>query len=214
MLELLKARFRENKNLHIELNWLDVEKRLLERPASLEILRRMEESGGEPDTIGYDEKTGKLIFCDCSKESPSGRRSLCYDEKALQRRTKNPPSGSAEQKAKGIGISIMTEELYRRLQSLGEFDLKTSSWIATPDDIRGKGGALFVRGVTERCLHFTMGRTRTIPHEGSGVIFSYNFRFGENNNDPDKSGFAENDMQNMAGMCLICVSAGNSTKTT
>ena len=131
MLELLKARFRENKNLHIELNWLDVEKRLLERPASLEILRRMEESGGEPDTIGYDEKTGKLIFCDCSKESPSGRRSLCYDEKALQRRTKK------------IGISIMTEELYRRLQSLGEFDLKTSSWIATPDDIRGKGGALF-----------------------------------------------------------------------
>ena len=143
MLELLKARFRENKNLHIELNWLDVEKRLLERPASLEILRRMEESGGEPDTIGYDEKTGKLIFCDCSKESPSGRRSLCYDEKALQRRTKNPPSSSAEQKAKEIGISIMTEELYRRLQSLGEFDLKTSSWIATPDDIRGKGGALF-----------------------------------------------------------------------
>ena len=143
MLELLKARFRENKNLHIELNWLDVEKRLLEHPASLEILRRMEESGGEPDTIGNDEKTGKLIFCDCSKESPSGRRSLCYDEKALQGRAKNPPSGSAERKAKEIGISIMTEELYRRLQRLGEYDLKTSSWIATPDDIRGKGGALF-----------------------------------------------------------------------
>ena len=118
MLELLKARFRENKNLHIELNWLDVEKRLLEHPASLEILRRMEESGGEPDTIGNDEK-------------------------ALQGRAKNPPSGSAERKAKEIGISIMTEELYRRLQSLGEYDLKTSSWIATPDDIRTKGGALF-----------------------------------------------------------------------
>ena len=157
MLELLKARFRENKNLHIELNWLDVEKRLLERPASLEILRRMEESGGEPDTIGYDEKTGKLIFCDCSKESPSGRRSLCYDEKALQRRTKNPPSGSAEQKAKEIGISIMTEELYRRLQSLGEFDLKTSSWIATPDDIRGKGGALFCERRYETVFTFHNG---------------------------------------------------------
>ena len=143
MLETLRTRFQTNKNLHTELNWPDVEKRLLENPASLEILRRMEESGGEPDTIGIDEKTGKLIFCDCSKESPSGRRSLCYDEKALQGRTKNPPSGNVERKAKEIGISIMTEELYRRLQSLGEYDLKTSSWIATPDDIRTKGGALF-----------------------------------------------------------------------
>ncbi|MBE6111321.1 MAG: DUF4256 domain-containing protein [Erysipelotrichaceae bacterium] len=143
MLETLRERFQANKNLHTELNWPDVEKRLLENPASLEILRRMEESGGEPDTIGIDEKTGKLIFCDCSKESPSGRRSLCYDEKALQGRTKNSPSGNVEQKAKEIGISIMTEELYRRLQSLGEYDLKTSSWIATPDDIRTKGGALF-----------------------------------------------------------------------
>ncbi len=143
MLETLRVRFQANKNLHTELNWPDVEKRLLENPASLEILRRMEESGGEPDTIGIDEKTGKLIFCDCSKESPSGRRSLCYDEKALQGRIKNPPSGNVERKAKEIGISIMTEELYRRLQSLGEYDLKTSSWIATPDDIRTKGGALF-----------------------------------------------------------------------
>ena len=84
MLEILKARFQDNKNLHMELSWLDVEKRLLEHPGSMDVLRRMEESGGEPDTIGYDEKTGKLIFCDCAKESPSGRRSLCYDEKALQ----------------------------------------------------------------------------------------------------------------------------------
>ena len=143
MLEILKARFTENKYLHAGLNWSDVEKRLLEHPASLEILRRMEESGGEPDTIGIDKKTGKYIFCDCSKESPSGRRSLCYDEKALRGRTKNPPSGSAERMAKEIGVSIMTEELYRRLQALGEFDLKTSSWITTPDDILGKGGALF-----------------------------------------------------------------------
>ena len=118
MLEILKARFQDNKNLHMELSWLDVEKRLLEHPGSMDVLRRMEESGGEPDTIGYDEK-------------------------ALQGRAKNPPSGSAEWKAKEIGVLIMTEELYRRLQSLGEFDLKTSSWIATPDDIRDKGGALF-----------------------------------------------------------------------
>ena len=143
MLELLKARFLENKDLHPDLEWLEVEHRLREAPTAIEVIQKMEESGGEPDTIGYDEKTGKLIFCDCAKESPSGRRSLCYDEKALQGRTKNPPSGSAEQKAKEIGVSMMTEEFYRRLQSLGSFDLKTSSWIATPDDIRSQGGALF-----------------------------------------------------------------------
>ena len=143
MLELLKARFSEHKALHPDLEWAEVEHRLLDAPDAIAVLQKMEESGGEPNTIGYDVKTGKLIFCDCAKESPSGRRSLCYDEKALQGRVKNPPSGSAERKAKEIGISILTEELYRRLQSLGEFDLKTSSWIATPDDIRGKGGALF-----------------------------------------------------------------------
>ena len=157
MLKLLEARFQKNKNLHMELNWPDVEQRLLAHPASLEILRRMEESGGEPDTIGIDEKTGKLIFCDCSKESPLGRRSLCYDEKALQGRTKNPPSGSAERKAKEIGVSIMTEELYYRLQNLGEFDLKTSSWIAAPDDIRSKGGALFCERRYGRVFTFHNG---------------------------------------------------------
>ena len=143
MMELLKARFSEHKELHPDLEWSEVEHRLREFPAAIAVLQKMEESGGEPDTIGYDEQTGKLIFCDCAKESPSGRRSLCYDEKALQGRTKNPPSGSTERIAKEIGVSMMTEELYRRLQSLGYFDLKTSSWIATPDDIRSKGGALF-----------------------------------------------------------------------
>ena len=143
MLEILKARFTENKYLHAGLNWSDVEKRLLEHPASLEILRRMEESGGEPDTIGIDKKTGKYIFCDCSKESPSGRRSLCYDEQALKKRAKNPPAGSAMGMAREIGASLLTEELYRRLQTLGEFDLKTSSWVKTPEGIREKGGALF-----------------------------------------------------------------------
>ena len=143
MLEIIKARFSEHMELHPDLEWSELERRLREAPKAVEVLQRMEKSGGEPDTIGYDEKTGKLIFCDCSKESPIGRRSLCYDEKALQGRTKNPPAGSAERKAKEIGISIMTEELYRRLQNLGSFDLKTSSWIATPDDIRSKGGALF-----------------------------------------------------------------------
>ena len=113
MLELLKARFSEHRERHPNLEWSEVEQRLHEVPAAITILQKMEETGGEPDTIGYDIKTGKLIFCDCAKESPVGRRSLCYDEKALHSRAKNPPSGSAERKAKEIGISMMTEELYR-----------------------------------------------------------------------------------------------------
>ncbi|MBO6093199.1 MAG: DUF4256 domain-containing protein [Oscillospiraceae bacterium] len=143
MLEILKNRFQRNMSLHPELQWPDVENRLREKPEAIAVLRKMEESGGEPDTIGFDKKTGELIFCDCAKESPSGRRSLCYDEDALRRRTKNPPIGSAEKKAQEIGVSLLTEELYYRMQSLGEFDLKTSSWISTPQEIRQQGGALF-----------------------------------------------------------------------
>ena len=143
MLEILKARFQENRMLHPGLDWACVEKRLRENLSALEVLQRMEESGGEPDTIGFDEETGKLIFCDCARESPSGRRSLCYDEDARKKRAKNPPADSAERKAQEIGVSILTETLYRRLQSLSEFDLKTSSWIMTPEEIRKKGGALF-----------------------------------------------------------------------
>ena len=143
MLERLKTRFQENRMLHPELQWAYVEKRLREEPSALEILQRMEESGGEPDTIGFDEETGKLIFCDCARESPSGRRSLCYDEAARKKRARNPPADSAERKAQELGVSLLTEALYRRLQSLGEFDLKTSSWIQTPEEIRQKGGALF-----------------------------------------------------------------------
>ena len=143
MLERLKTRFQENRMLHPGLDWACVEKRLRENLSALEVLQRMEESGGEPDTIGFDEETGKLIFCDCARESPSGRRSLCYDEDARKKRAKNPPADSAERKAQEIGVSILTETLYRRLQSLSEFDLKTSSWIMTPEEIRKKGGALF-----------------------------------------------------------------------
>ncbi len=105
MLEILKTRFLEHRNLHPGLEWSEVEHRLREAPAAIAVLQKMEESGGEPDTMGYDVKTGKLIFCDCAKESPVGRRSLCYDEKALHGRTKNPPSGSAERKAKEIGAN-------------------------------------------------------------------------------------------------------------
>ncbi|MDO4192564.1 MAG: DUF4256 domain-containing protein [Erysipelotrichaceae bacterium] len=143
MLEALKKRFEENQNRHPDLVWTLVEQRLKEHPEQLEILKRMEETGGEPDTIGVDENTGKLIFCDCSTETPKGRRSLCYDDEALRKRKNNPPSGSAVHQAEEIGVQLMTEELYRRLQELGQFDTKTSSWIATPDSIRTQGGALF-----------------------------------------------------------------------
>ena len=128
---------------HTGMEWSLVETRLLQNTGALNALKRMEETGGEPDTIGIDEKTGKLIFCDCSKESPAGRRSLCYDQEALLKRVKNPPAGSALQQAQDMGLALMDEAMYRKLQTLGEFDLKTSSWIATPDGVRQLGGALF-----------------------------------------------------------------------
>lgn len=109
----------------------------------MEVLKRMEESGSEPDIIGTDGNNGKLIICDCSQESPKGRRSLCYDDTALQKRTKNPPQGSAQHQAQEMGVRLMDEALYRKLQKLGTFDLKTSSWIDTPEKIRKLGGALF-----------------------------------------------------------------------
>ncbi len=143
MLNTLKTRFAAHPERHAGLEWETVEARLIANESALETLRRMEETGGEPDTIGFDEKTGKLIFCDCAKETPAGRRSLCYDEKALHARTKNPPAGSAAGMAEHLGASLMGEALYRKLQTLGEFDLKTSSWILTPDAIRAQGGALF-----------------------------------------------------------------------
>ena len=143
MLTILQTRFQANMPRHPDMDWAAVERRLLAQPDALEALRRMEETGGEPDVIGFADDGERLLFCDCAPESPAGRRSLCYDEAALLARKKNPPAGSAERQAKELGVSLLTESLYRRLQTLGEFDLKTSSWIATPDAIRSKGGALF-----------------------------------------------------------------------
>ncbi len=143
MINILKNRFNENRMRHPHLEWEYVETRLSENIEVLDILKQMEESGGEPDTIGIDETSGKLIFCDCSAETPAGRRSLCYDNEALRKRKKSPPAGSAMQQAQEMGVSLLTEDLYRRLQESGSYDLKTSSWIATPDEIRSKGGALF-----------------------------------------------------------------------
>ena len=143
IIDIIKTRFLENTRRHPDIPWDAVEAALLAAPYALAALERMEQSGGEPDVIGRDESTGRLIFCDCAKESPAARRSLCYDDEALQKRSKNPPAGSALRAARDMGTELLTEALYRRLQQTGEYDMKSSSWIATPDDIRRQGGALF-----------------------------------------------------------------------
>lgn len=157
MLTLLKTRFEKHPERHPGLSWEAVESRLRENPAAWEALRRMEDTGGEPDTLGFLPGGDRLLFCDCSRETPAGRRSLCYDDEALAKRTKNPPAGSAEGQARELGVRLMTEELYLRLQELGEFDLKTSSWIAAPAEIRQKGGALFCERRYGRVFTFHNG---------------------------------------------------------
>ena len=142
MIETLRERFFANPARHPGIEWDEVEQRLRERPRALEALRRMEETGGEPDVIGA-EADGAVLFGDCSRETPAGRRSLCYDDEALRKRAKNPPSGSAARQAGEMGVELMTEAVYRALQERGEYDCKTSSWVATPEDVRRQGGALF-----------------------------------------------------------------------
>lgn len=143
LLAVLKARFEKNKGRHKGLGWEDVQARLDANPDHLAALHAMEASGGEPDVIGKDAKTGQIIFCDCSAQSPSGRRSVCYDREALDGRKENKPRSSALELAAEMGVDLLTEEQYRKLQQLGEFDTKTSSWIQTPPEIRSLGGALF-----------------------------------------------------------------------
>jgi hypothetical protein len=143
LLSTLQTRFAKHKDRHKGLEWAQVEARLLAKPDKLKTLSEMERTGGEPDVIGREEGTGAFLFCDCSAESPAGRRSLCYDEEALESRKQNKPAGSALGLAEGMGIELLTEEQYRELQALGEFDRKTSSWIQTPARIRKLGGALF-----------------------------------------------------------------------
>ena len=128
---------------HKGISWDKVQAKLEANPAALKSLGEMEASGGEPDLIGHDDTTGRYMFCDCSAESPGGRRSVCYDRKALDARKEHKPEGSAVEMAAAMGIELLTEAQYRELQTLGEFDTKTSSWVKTPADIRTLGGALF-----------------------------------------------------------------------
>jgi Protein of unknown function (DUF4256) len=139
----LKTRFEKNMGRHKGMGWPEVQERLEAFPEKLRSLHEMERTGGEPDVVGQDKKTGEFIFVDCSAESPVGRRSLCYDREALESRKENKPEGCATDMAAAMGIEILTEDQYRDLQTLGYFDAKTSSWVTTPPVIRKLGGALF-----------------------------------------------------------------------
>jgi hypothetical protein len=143
LLSTLKVRFEENMNRHKGLEWPKVQAKLEANTKKLWSLNEMERTGGEPDVVAHDKKTGEYIFNDCSAESPKGRRSVCYDHEALESRKEHKPENSAIEMAADMGIEILTEEQYRELQKLGKFDTKTSSWIKTPSDIRKLGGAIF-----------------------------------------------------------------------
>lgn len=143
LLGTMKNRFQKNMNRHQDIKWEQIQDKLLAHPAKLWSLMEMEETGGEPDVVGKDEKSGEYVFFDCSAESPKGRRSICYDPDAQASRKQHPPKNSALGMAAEMGIELMTEEQYRELQQFGKFDTKTSSWIKTPANIRKLGGAIF-----------------------------------------------------------------------
>lgn len=143
LLDILKTRFDKNMKRHKGIEWPKVEAKLDKNPDKLWSLAEMEKTGGEPDVVGFDKKSGEYMFVDCAAESPKGRRSICYDHEALESRKEHKPANSAVQMAEDMGIALLTEEQYRELQKLGAFDAKTSSWVKTPADIRKLGGAIF-----------------------------------------------------------------------
>lgn len=164
----LKTRFEKNKNRHEGMKWADVQTRLEANPGKLWSLDEMELTGGEPDVVGYDKKTEEYIFYDCSPESPKGRRSLCYDRKALDSRKQHKPKDSAMDMAAAMGIEMLTEEQYQELQTLGDFDMKTSSWVKTPADVRELGGAIF--------CDFRFGRVFTYHNGAESYYAARGFR--------------------------------------
>lgn len=143
LLRTLKSRFEKNMNRHEGIEWAEVQAKIEANPVKQWSLNEMERTGGEPDVVGHDKKTGEYIFYDCSAESPKGRRSVCYDQEALESRKKHKPENNAIDMATTLGIELLTEEQYRELQNLGHFDMKTSSWVETPANIRKLGGAIF-----------------------------------------------------------------------
>jgi hypothetical protein len=157
LLGILETRFEKNMSFHPELNWTEVRAKLEARPEKLPSLREMEITGGEPDVISYEKTSQEYIFCDCSPESPKGRRSLCYDRQALEARKEHKPENSAMDMAAAMGIELLTEEQYRELQKLGDFDTKTSSWVRTPEDIRKLGGAIFCERRYQKVFVFHNG---------------------------------------------------------
>jgi hypothetical protein len=163
LLALLKARFEKNPYRHEGLRWDAIQTRLEANPEKLWSLQEMERTGGEPDVVGYDQKTGEYIFFDCSPETPTGRTSMCYDREAWDSRKDNKPKNNALDFATAMGVELLTEDLYHQLQQLGEFDTKTSSWLKTPKEIRKLGGALFGDRRFGRCF---------VYHNGAQSYFS------------------------------------------
>lgn len=143
MLSILKTRFLKNMHRHADLDWQKIQQKLETNPKKLSILQKMEETGGEPDVVDFDENSGEYVFFDCAAESPKERRSFCYDRDALEKRKENKPKNNALDAAREIGIELLSDEEYRYLQTLGDFDTKTSSWLETPENIRKLGGAIF-----------------------------------------------------------------------
>lgn len=143
LIKILQLRFEKNKDRHKGIEWNKIQSKLEANPSKLIALDKMEETGGEPDVVGYDKMSDEYLFFDCSEESPKGRRSLCYDKKAWESRKENKPKGSAMEMASELGIEVLNEEQYLYLQQLGKFDNKTSSWLSSPDSIRNLGGAIF-----------------------------------------------------------------------
>ncbi|MDD2871289.1 MAG: DUF4256 domain-containing protein [Candidatus Gracilibacteria bacterium] len=143
ILKVLQSRFEKYMNRHIDMDWSKIQQKLESNPAKLYILNEMQNTDGEPDVIAFDKNTGEYVFCDCSPESPKSRRSICYDREALESRKEFKPKNTAVDMAREIGIELLNEQEYRELQKLGNFDLKTSSWLKTPEKIRKLGGAIF-----------------------------------------------------------------------